>query len=100
MRASSRFHARFLRSRGFDNPSKSKEDMSYLTDKFRAPSRAKNQLPAVPGQMMEDVLSQARLQRRSLLRGSFAAALGGTTLLSACGGGSDDPLVVTPAPVS
>ena len=72
--------------------------MSYLTDQFRAASRARNQLPAVPGQMMEDVLSQAQLQRRTLLRGSFAAALGGSTLLAACGGGSDGDAVAAPAP--
>jgi hypothetical protein len=76
--------------------------MSYLTDKYRAASRAKNQLPEVPGQMMADVLSQAQLQRRSLLRGSFgasfAAAFGGSALLTACGGGSDDPVAAAPAP--
>lgn len=77
--------------------------MSFLTDKYRAASRAKNQLPAVPGQMMEDVLGQAQMQRRTLLRGSFgasfAAAFGGSALLSACGGGGDDGLAVAaPAP--
>ena len=77
--------------------------MSYLTDQYRAAFRAKNQLPAVPGQMMEDVLSQAQMQRRTLLRGSFgasfAAAFGGSALLSACGGGGDDGLAVAaPAP--
>lgn len=68
--------------------------MSNLTDKYRAQSRADKALPAVPGQMMEDVLSQSQMQRRTLLRGSFgasfAAAFGGTALLTACGGGSDD----------
>ncbi|MBE7367383.1 PhoX family protein [Ramlibacter pallidus] len=75
--------------------------MSHLTDKYRAASRARNQLPDVPGQMMEDVLGQAQLQRRTLLRGSFgatfAAAFGGSALLSACGGGSDD-VAAAPAP--
>ena len=59
-------------------------------------------LPAVPGQMMEDVLSQSQMQRRTLLRGSFgasfAAAFGGTALLTACGGGSDDASDAVPAP--
>lgn len=75
--------------------------MSYLTDQFRAPSRERNQLKEVPGQMMEDVLQQARLQRRTLLRGGFgasvAAAFGASALLSACGGGDDDA-VAAPAP--
>ncbi|HVE54255.1 MAG TPA: PhoX family phosphatase [Ramlibacter sp.] len=75
--------------------------MSHLTDKFRAPSRARKQLPAVPGQMIEDVLGQAQMQRRTLLRGSFgatfAAAFGGSALLSACGGGDDD-VAAAPAP--
>lgn len=72
--------------------------MSYLTDRFRAASRARSQLPAVPGQMMEDVLGQASLQRRTLLRGSFAAAFGATTLLTACGGGDDGSAAAAPAP--
>ncbi|HEX2545779.1 MAG TPA: dTDP-glucose 4,6-dehydratase, partial [Ramlibacter sp.] len=77
--------------------------MSHLTDKYRAASRARNQLPDVPGQMMEDVLSHAQMQRRTLLRGSFgasfAAAFGGSALLTACGGGGDDaPVAATPTP--
>lgn len=82
--------------------------MSHLTDKFRAASRARNELPAVPGQMMEDVLGQANLQRRTLLRGgfgaTFAAAFGGSALLAACGGGGDDaaaaPAAPAPAPAA
>lgn len=72
--------------------------MSFLTDQYRAASRERKQLPAVPGQMMEDVLAQVPLQRRTLLRGGFgatvAAAFGGSALLAACGGGSD----AAPAP--
>jgi secreted PhoX family phosphatase len=67
--------------------------MSHLTDNFRAASRARNDMPAVPGQMMEDVLSQSTVQRRTLLRGGFgaaiAAAFGSGSLLAACGGGGD-----------
>ncbi len=67
--------------------------MSFLTDKYRAASRERKQLPAIPGQMMEDVLAQVPVQRRTLLRGGFgatvAAAFGGSALLTACGGGSD-----------
>lgn len=76
--------------------------MSHLTDRYRAPSRERNPLREVPGQMMEDVLQQAALQRRTLLRGGFgatvAAAFGGTALLSACGGGSDGDATAAPAP--
>ena len=72
--------------------------MSFLTDQYRAASRERKQLPAVPGQMMEDVLAQVPLQRRTLLRGGFgatvAAAFGGSALLAACGGGGGGP----PAP--
>lgn len=68
--------------------------MSFLTDKYRAASRARKELPPVPGQMIEDVLGQAAMQRRTLLRGAFgatmAAAFGGSALLTACGGGGDD----------
>lgn len=75
--------------------------MSYLTDKYRAASRARKALPAVPGQMMEDVLNQATFERRTLLRGGFgatlAAAFGGSALLTACGGG-DDAVAAAPAP--
>jgi secreted PhoX family phosphatase len=77
--------------------------MSRLTDKYRAESRARNELPAVPGQMMEDVLSQAGAQRRTLVRGGFgaamAAAFGGSAFLTACGGGSDGAQAA-PAPAA
>jgi secreted PhoX family phosphatase len=67
--------------------------MSHLTDKYRAASRARKEMPAVPGQMMEDVLAQASVQRRTLIRGGFgaaiAAAFGSSALLAACGGGGD-----------
>ena len=67
--------------------------MSHLTDKYREESRARKALPAVPGQMMEDVLAQATAQRRTVLRGGFgamlAATFGGSSLLAACGGGGD-----------
>lgn len=76
--------------------------MSHLTDAYRAPSRERNQLPDVPGQMIEDVLQHARMQRRTLLRGGFgasvAAAFGATTVLSACGGGDDAAAAPAPAP--
>lgn len=76
--------------------------MSYLTDKLRAESaslRGETEITHVPGQMLEDVLNNAQVKRRSLLRGSFGAsvaALFGGAALSACGGGDDDP-VSTPA---
>lgn len=67
--------------------------MSYLTDQYRAASRATKALPGVPGQMMSEVLEKVSVQRRSLLRGglgaTFAAAFGGSALLTACGGGDD-----------
>ena len=79
--------------------------MSHLTDKYREESRARKTLPAVPGQMMEDVLAQATTRRRTLLRGGFGAALaaafGSSSLLAACGGGGDGGAsagALTPAP--
>lgn len=76
--------------------------MSHLTDAYRAPSRERNQLPDVPGQMIEDVLQHAQMQRRTLLRGGFgagvAAAFGASALLSACGGGDDAAAAPAPAP--
>lgn len=76
--------------------------MSHLTDQYRAPSRERNKLPEVPGQMIEDVLQHAQLQRRTLLRGGFgasvAAAFGAGALLSACGGGDDGEAAAAPAP--
>lgn len=64
--------------------------MSHITDDYRAASRARKELPAVPGQMMDDVIAQAAMPRRTLLRGGFGAALAaafGGSALSACGGG-------------
>ncbi|HZY17109.1 MAG TPA: PhoX family phosphatase [Ramlibacter sp.] len=76
--------------------------MSHLTDKFRAASRARNQLPAVPGQMMEDVLAQASVPRRAVLRGGFGATLAaafGGSLLTGCGGGGGGGIAAAaPAP--
>lgn len=74
--------------------------MSHLTDDYRAESRARKALPDVPGQMMEDVLRQAALPRRTLLRGGFGAALAaafGSPLLAACGGGGGSEAVAAPA---
>ena len=76
--------------------------MSYLTDRFRADSARAlglTEIDHVPGQMFEDVLKQANVQRRSLLRGTFGASLAavfGGGLLSACGG-DDDTVAVPPA---
>ncbi len=71
--------------------------MSYITDRLRAEAaraRGRVEVDHVPGQMFEDVLQQARVQRRSLLKGGFgatiAAVFGGASL-TACGGGDDDP---------
>ena len=72
--------------------------MSYLTDRYREEAKAakgKKDDSAVPGQMFDDVLNAMPMQRRSMLRGSFGAsmaALFGTGVLAACGGGDDDPI--------
>ena len=74
--------------------------MSHLTDDYRAASRARKALPDVPGQMMEDVLRQAAMPRRTMLRGGFGAALAaafGAPLLAACGGGGGSDPVAPPA---
>lgn len=71
--------------------------MSYLTDRAReesAAAKGRTEVQNVPGQMFEEILQNAQIQRRTLLRGSFGASLaamfsGG--LLSACGGGDDTP---------
>jgi secreted PhoX family phosphatase len=61
--------------------------MSHLTDKARGVSPGAQ--PRIEGQMFEDVLAQAPMHRRAVLRGgvgaSLAALFGGA--LSACGGG-------------
>ncbi|MBC5783343.1 PhoX family phosphatase [Ramlibacter sp. USB13] len=75
--------------------------MSHLTDKYREASRARNAMAPVPGQMMEDVLAQSTVPRRTLLRGGFGAAMAaafGGAMLTACGGGSDGDAAATPAP--
>lgn len=70
--------------------------MSYLTDKLRADAaaaRGETEITHVPGQMLDEVLSQLPMKRRALLRGSLGASLTaifGASALSACGGGSDD----------
>ena len=72
--------------------------MSYLTDRYREEAKAakgKKDDSAVPGQMFDDVLNAMPMQRRSMLRGGFGAsmaALFGTGVLAACGGGDDDPI--------
>jgi secreted PhoX family phosphatase len=76
--------------------------MSYLTDRFRADSARAlglTEVEHVPGQMFEDVLRDAKVQRRTLLRGSFGATLAavfGGAALTACGG--DDDTAAVPAP--
>ena len=68
--------------------------MSYITDELRAVFRKQNNTVEIPGQMMHEVLADAGVQRRTILRGgvgaTFAAAFGGSALLTACGGSSDD----------
>lgn len=70
--------------------------MSYITDRMRAESAAalgRREIDNVPGQMFEDVLQHATVQRRSLLKGSFGATIAavfGSGVLAACGGGDDD----------
>ena len=65
--------------------------MSYITDELRMVLRKQTKTIEIPGQMMHEVLAEAGAQRRTILRGgvgaAFAAAFGGSTLLSACGGG-------------
>lgn len=76
--------------------------MSHITDRFRAESAlalGRTEVETVPGQMFEDVLRHATVQRRSLLRGTFGATIAavfGGSMLTACGGGGDDA-VAAPA---
>ncbi|AKJ27345.1 PhoX family protein [Caldimonas brevitalea] len=79
--------------------------MSYITDRLRAEFAAamgrKESAGTVPGQMFEDVLRDAQVQRRSLLKGSLGATIAaafGSGLLTACGGGDDDDAAPAPAP--
>lgn len=75
--------------------------MSYLTDKLRADAaaaRGEAEITHVPGQMLDDVLNQMPMKRRSMLRGSLGASLTaifGASALSACGGGGDDTPAAT-----
>lgn len=78
--------------------------MSYLTDKLRADAAAARgdaEITHVPGQMLDDVLAQMPMKRRSMLRGSLGVSLTaifGASALSACGGGGDNtPSASTPA---
>lgn len=69
--------------------------MSYITDRAReshAALYATTETHDIPGQMLDDVIRQMPLARRTMLRGGFGAGLGalfGATGLSACGGGGD-----------
>jgi secreted PhoX family phosphatase len=85
--------------------------MSHLTDRARAAAAAASARTTpgtCPGQMFDEVLAQARVQRRSMLRGGFGASLAavfGSSALVGCGGGGDDgflpaPPAPAPAPVS
>jgi secreted PhoX family phosphatase len=75
--------------------------MSYLTDRARQTAAAAKgqtqEVQHVPGQMFDEILQNAQVQRRSLLRGGFGATLAavfGGGALAACGGGGDDDNVV------
>jgi uncharacterized protein len=69
--------------------------MSYITDRARALHAAQFGTPEireVPGQMLDDVINNMPVARRTMLRGGFGAGLGalfGVAGLSACGGGGD-----------
>jgi secreted PhoX family phosphatase len=68
--------------------------MSHLTDAARAAQQRSSadgqEAGAVPGRMFSDLLADARVPRRTVLRGGLGASLG--ALLAACGGGGDGPL--------
>jgi secreted PhoX family phosphatase len=70
--------------------------MSYITDRLRAEAaraRGTVEIDHVPGQMFEEVLNKATVQRRSLLKGSLGATIAaafGALPLAGCGGGGDD----------
>ncbi|MET0332884.1 MAG: PhoX family phosphatase [Rhizobacter sp.] len=70
--------------------------MSYITDRLRAEAaraRGTAEVTHVPGQMFEEVLEKATVQRRSLLKGSLGATIAaafGALPLAGCGGGGDD----------
>lgn len=75
--------------------------MSHLTDRARSQSLSTDRTQrdaAVPGQMFDEILAQAQVKRRSLLRGGFGASLAavfGGVGLTACGGSDDDPAPAT-----
>jgi secreted PhoX family phosphatase len=70
--------------------------MSYITDRLRAESarlRGAQEVTHVPGQMFEDILRDAQVQRRSLLKGGLGATIAaafGTLSLAGCGGSDDE----------
>lgn len=70
--------------------------MSYITDRLRAESarlRGVKEVENVPGQMFEDILRDAQVQRRSLLKGGIGATIAaafGTLPLVGCGGSDDE----------
>jgi secreted PhoX family phosphatase len=67
--------------------------MSHLTDLARAAARAQDDSTAVdaaPGQRFDELLNDARVPRRALLRGGVAGSI--AAMLAACGGGGDDGL--------
>lgn len=72
--------------------------MSHFTDLLRArhaAAQGRQDDPPIAGQMLDDVIAHARLQRRAVLRGGFGATLAavfGAGALTACGGGDDDPV--------
>ncbi len=65
--------------------------MSYLTDKARAASRAKQGEVTVPGQMFDEIVA-ANPARRTILKNSFGLSMlsiFGATSLAACGSDGD-----------
>jgi secreted PhoX family phosphatase len=66
--------------------------MSYLTDEFRAKTRAEQGVVTVEGQMLEDIVA-ANPSRRTMLKSGFGLSMlsvFGVTSLAACGGSDDD----------
>lgn len=65
--------------------------MSYLTDRARAARAAieSTEPQASPGQRFDELLLDARVPRRTMLRGGLGASV--AALLAACGGGGDGP---------
>jgi uncharacterized protein len=77
--------------------------MSHFTDRAREAHAAlytTEQTRDIPGQMLDDVIRQMPLARRTMLRGGFGAGLGalfGAAGLTACGGSSDSAAVAQAA---